>query len=181
MVPTNYLFETQFIPTHSSSFFNSSRYFRETIVAMKQVLLLVIFVAFWEASSIVANTNNTGGEENGFNPMPKTTVRVKNLLDEGLTFIIHCKSKNDDLGPHVIQPNAAYEWSFHRNFFGRTLFFCGIHWVDGSIVYDIYKTSRDFRRCSADCYWEVTNKALYGYAQDSPNKDIEVPWSPPQN
>ncbi|KAK7349441.1 hypothetical protein VNO77_06813 [Canavalia gladiata] len=180
MVPTNlgYLRRnfTQHIPAVSSI---HQRYFRETIVAMKQVLLLVIFVAFWEASSAVANPN-TGGEENGFNPMPKTTVRVRNLLGEGLTLIIHCKSKNDDLGPHLIQPNDTYEWSFHRNFFGRTLFFCGIHWIHGSIVYDIYKTSRDFRRCSTDCYWEITNKALYGYTQVPQELDIEVPWPAPK-
>ncbi|KAK7349442.1 hypothetical protein VNO77_06814 [Canavalia gladiata] len=144
---------------------------------MKQVLLLAISIVFWEAAFVVANTNTQGEGDWLIYPLPKTTVRVANLLDQGLTFTIHCKSRDDDLGPHVVYNNDAYEWSFHRNFFGTTLFFCGIHWRDGSIVYDIYKTSRDFSRCSTDCYWEVKNNALYGYTQIPQEIDIEVPWS----
>ncbi|KAK7349443.1 hypothetical protein VNO77_06815 [Canavalia gladiata] len=150
---------------------------------MKQVFLLVILTAIWEASSVVANTNNTRGKEDGLiNPVtPRSFVRVTNLLNEGLPFTIHCKSRDDDLGAHDVSNKGTYQWSFHRNIFGTTLFFCGIHWRDGSMVYDVYKASRDIDRCFTNCYWEVTNNALIGYTQKPFKQDIQVPWQKPKN
>ncbi|RDX81250.1 S-protein-like 2, partial [Mucuna pruriens] len=136
-----------------------------------------ILIAFWEPTSTVPSEIKFHFP----NPIAKTNVQVANILNNGLSFTIHCKSKDDDLGVHEIPKGGTYKFEFRRNFFGRTLFFCGIRWSGGFIVYDIYKTSRDFRRCSTQCYWEVGNKALYGYTQSPPEIDITVPWPKPNN
>ncbi|CAN6805814.1 unnamed protein product [Brassica oleracea] len=41
----------------------------------------------------------------------KTTVQISNRLSGGLTLILHCKSKNNDLGVQTLAPDSS--WSFH--------------------------------------------------------------------
>lgn len=146
------------------------------ILGMKHIFLVALSIAFWEASSAMSNKSKEAHGDSFPNPMPKTTVRVLNLLNKGLTLTIHCKSGNDDLGVHVVQNQGQYQWHFHRNYLGTTLFFCGITWSDGSIVYDIYRTNRDYRRCSTQCDWIVTNDALLGFTQEPREQDITVKW-----
>ncbi|OVA13122.1 Plant self-incompatibility S1 [Macleaya cordata] len=63
--------------------------------------------------------------------------------------VIHCRSKDDDLGEHSIPYGQTYTWSFHPNFIRTTLFWCGIgYWdvkagraVQGS--FKIYEYIRD--------------------------------------
>ncbi|GAV64192.1 Self-incomp_S1 domain-containing protein, partial [Cephalotus follicularis] len=83
---------------------------------------------------------------------------------------IHCKSKNDDLGIHVISSGQSYGWGFKINFWQTTLFFCGFTTEKGRGVYDIYKASRDNLRCLNDygsgntCFWDVEDDGVHGYA-----------------
>ena len=38
------------------------------------------------------------------------------------TLTVHCKSKNDDLGEHVLRTGENYSWNFKENFWRSTLF-----------------------------------------------------------
>lgn len=51
-------------------------------------------------------------------------VQITNKLKGDLMLIVHCKSKNDDFGVHVIFPSENYRFSFGHNFFAKTLFYC---------------------------------------------------------
>ncbi|KAF4367261.1 hypothetical protein G4B88_026768 [Cannabis sativa] len=53
----------------------------------------------------------------------KTTVKIFNDLDDNFDLTIHCKSKDDDLGIHVIPPWDVFSWKFRVNFSGTTLYF----------------------------------------------------------
>ncbi|KAF8406895.1 hypothetical protein HHK36_006016 [Tetracentron sinense] len=105
------------------------------------------------------------------------TVYVYNKLEGGKTLIIHCKSKDDDLGVHVLPVDGMLQWSFTNNFFHTTLFWCDIQWerspggdwVRGS--FNIYRSHRDIDRCGTNCLWYVKEDALY-----SPNMDGD--WEP---
>ncbi|KAG5017841.1 hypothetical protein AAZX31_08G343100 [Glycine max] len=136
------------------------------ILSMKQVFSLAIFIAFWELSSVVAD----GGDV--------TIVQVSNNLKQGLSFTIHCKTNNKDLGTQVVNPNYYERFKLHRdNAPGSTFLFCKITWRDASILYVLYQDARDFRRrCTTDCNWEVNNKNLLGINQYSENPDIIVQW-----
>jgi hypothetical protein len=48
-------------------------------------------------------------------------VRIFNGLG-GDDFNVHCKSKDDNLGDHVIHNNEYYHWEFRPNIWGTTLF-----------------------------------------------------------
>lgn len=105
------------------------------------VLLLTLF-AFINGSSR-CNADGIGAH-----------VRVTNMLKGKMNLQIHCKSKNDDLGKHVIPYTKHYEFSFIPNIFLRTLFFCSfvsnnqLHW------FDIFVGGRD-EYCSNLCPWTI--------------------------
>ena len=60
----------------------------------------------------------------GLYPDKKTYVRIINELGDSIDLNHHCKSKDDDLGIHVLAPHQFFEFSFVPNFLGTTLFFC---------------------------------------------------------
>ncbi|XP_031374191.1 S-protein homolog 27-like [Punica granatum] len=95
-----------------------------------------------------------------------------------MSFTIHCKSKNDDLKTHVVEPGQKYGFRFRVDFFGTTLFFCGAKWHGGHVVFDIYKADRDdMYRCPYHCRWEARGDAIVGYMEHYPNPDIVIPWN----
>ena len=51
---------------------------------------------------------------------PLTRITVKNNNDYLLG--IHCKSKDDDLGFHILKQGELYGWKFHVNLGDSTLF-----------------------------------------------------------
>ncbi|GAV64185.1 Self-incomp_S1 domain-containing protein [Cephalotus follicularis] len=100
-------------------------------------------------------------------------VRITNTMASNVT--IHCKSKNDDLGIHVIPSGQYYEWGFRVNLWGTTLFFCGFTTKKGGGVYDIFEAKRDVPRCrDHTCYWGVKDDGVHGYNGDA--TDIWFKW-----
>ncbi|PKI64257.1 hypothetical protein CRG98_015367 [Punica granatum] len=100
------------------------------------------------------------------------SVSISNQLPNGAPFTIHCKSKDDDLGTHVIGAGQSYEFSFRINFWETTLFFCGLGKQGGHVDFDIYKVPY---RCD-DCKWQVRGDAVVGLGMDPDSKDIVIPW-----
>ncbi|GAV74889.1 Self-incomp_S1 domain-containing protein, partial [Cephalotus follicularis] len=86
----------------------------------------------------------------------KTHVNVLNRLNGDV--IIHCKSKDDDVGSHLIHVGQSYDLNFRVNFIGTTLFFCSIISTEGSIDFDLYNAKRDMWRCPTQCDWIATKK-----------------------
>ncbi|KAL7219511.1 hypothetical protein ACSBR2_012547 [Camellia fascicularis] len=100
--------------------------------------------------------------------LKKVHVYLINQLEPEKTLNVHCKSKDDDLGPQQLSFNQTYEWTFHNNFFDRTLFWCEMDWqktpgiqVSGS--FNIYKGNRDQRRCGKRCSWKIEETGLYSF------------------
>ncbi|WKA06274.1 hypothetical protein VitviT2T_024183 [Vitis vinifera] len=90
-------------------------------------------------------------------PYGKAHVRLTNLLGPGSSVTIHCQSKDDDLGVHVLPFKDSFEWSFKPNFLVlTTLFFCKIQWQDKVMSFDSYREARDIEDCGKFCYWDIT-------------------------
>ena len=67
-------------------------------------------------------------------------VRVSNNLNQGLSFTIHCKTNNQDLGTQVVNPGYFERFELHHgNAAGTKFLFCKITWRDASIDYAIYQ------------------------------------------
>ncbi|CAI0459046.1 unnamed protein product, partial [Linum tenue] len=46
------------------------------------------------------------------------------LSDPSGQLLVHCKSKEDDLGLHYIAVNDEFQWHFRNEVFKQTLFWC---------------------------------------------------------
>ncbi|PKI35806.1 S-protein homolog 2-like [Punica granatum] len=108
----------------------------------------------------------------------KLTVEIFNKLPNGMPLTIHCKSKDDDLGTHVLAVGQSFSFKFRVNIFGSTLFFCGASWQGGQLVFDIYDADRDNNvRCNERCEWEATKDGIEGFMEDDPDPDLHFPWN----
>lgn len=81
-------------------------------------------------------------------------VSISNSLKHGGDLTIHCKSKDDDLGVHLLRHGQSISWNFGRNLFGNTLFYCSFQWNDDLRWFDIYRQIRDSEKCTS-CYWFI--------------------------
>ncbi|XP_062104467.1 S-protein homolog 6-like [Humulus lupulus] len=107
----------------------------------------------------------------------KTTVQIHNELDNGTKLTVHCKSKDDDLGSHILGNKEVFEWKFRINFAGTTLFYCGLTWEGASRTFDIFDAPRDSNRCASTCIWRIRNDGVHGYHDiDQKDDDIHFKW-----
>ncbi|KAI3461239.1 hypothetical protein Pfo_017902 [Paulownia fortunei] len=96
-------------------------------------------------------------------------VQVMNQLEDEMHMNVHCRSREDDLGYHVLEVGGATQWSFTVNFWGTTLFYCDVQWGDSNWYhFDAYDVERDNYRCKSICRWMISkNGSLYGYNEES--------------
>ncbi|KAI4323482.1 hypothetical protein L6164_023081 [Bauhinia variegata] len=77
---------------------------------------------------------------------PKVKVEIFNALEGGSNLNLHCQSKDDDLGTHVVQSGQSYQFEFHPNLvIHNTLFYCNFDWPDDQWLhhFDVYDESQD--------------------------------------
>ncbi|XP_004516956.1 S-protein homolog 5-like, partial [Cicer arietinum] len=82
-------------------------------------------------------------------------VSITNTLENNKVLTVHCKSADDDLGVRVLAFNDGFDWSFRKNFFGTTQFYCSFKWEGEFHWFDIYVAFRD--PCS-ECKWVISQK-----------------------
>ncbi|KAL3536019.1 hypothetical protein ACH5RR_004480 [Cinchona calisaya] len=101
--------------------------------------------------------------------LEKVHVTVINGLGNGRIMSIHCQSRDDDLGNHILPDGHATEWSFRVNIWGTTVFYCDVTWIDSSMHhFDAYSHRRDHNRCKRDCIWMIKDDGhLYAHNPDS--------------
>lgn len=97
----------------------------------------------------------------------KWTVHVMNDLTHDQKLLVHCQSKDNNLGEHRVNVGSEYYWSFRINFWETTLFWCqlkkpnGQHasfeafWVEKHSIWLYY-------RClDSACYWHAKDDGIY--------------------
>ncbi|KEH34412.1 putative plant self-incompatibility S1 [Medicago truncatula] len=91
---------------------------------------------------------------------PTVTVTIINKVVElpnPQSLIVHCKSKDNDLGNHVLRVGESYSFSFRPVIFPitkNTLFYCSFSWpLKPRLHYlDVYDESN--AKCT-DCTWKI--------------------------
>lgn len=132
------------------------------------VLLLLIIVAFFHGQKVCAKSPRKS-------LFPKTRVYVYNNLGNEIALNLHCKSKDDDLGLHLLKNGEFFVWKFGVNIISTTRFTCKMEWRNVSGIFDIYLDSRDSERCNV-CVWKVSQNGVRGYSQGGFHQQIWFRW-----
>lgn len=95
-------------------------------------------------------------------------VSIVNKLVENIDLTVHCKSKDNDLGIHVLHYGQSISWSFGLNYFGETRFYCSFQWNGGKLHwFDIYVERRDIGTCKT-CDWFIVETSACRYEKQGP-------------
>ncbi|XP_015867633.1 S-protein homolog 5-like [Ziziphus jujuba] len=133
-----------------------------------QWLLVVVFLV------VVANTTSRRIEA-------KTLVTMANLLGPDLVMNVHCKSKDDDLGPHSVPYKVAnYSFRFEPNLWETTQFWCRFLWTGGDHYFDIYIDTRDALKCNEICTWKIYTDGPCMYDRYKEEYSLCHDWNPPK-
>lgn len=93
---------------------------------MKHVLIIFMFLAIYVFSTLHACVIE-----------PEYRVQIQNLIPDS-NILVHCKSKNDDLGDHQLSYNDDFHWKFCEATFHNTLYFCHFSWDSQEQVFDVF-------------------------------------------
>ena len=92
-------------------------------------------------------------------------------LGNGMDLQLHCKSRNDDLGIHVLANQQFFEWHFRNNVWGTTRFYCFLFSKSWKNSFDVYYQGM----CSAHCNWFVRQNGTCLETRE-PYRSFCYPW-----
>ncbi|CAL1358820.1 unnamed protein product [Linum trigynum] len=85
-------------------------------------------------------------------------IEVINKLSSKV-LIVHCQSKDDDMGAHGISINESISWQFELDSFRATLFWCNLVVEDKRLSFDAYDEDR--HRNFYISVWDISGEGLF--------------------
>ncbi|KAK9755483.1 hypothetical protein RND81_01G028800 [Saponaria officinalis] len=120
------------------------------------ILILVLALVL-----VVAQSNNVTNCE-----FMKYIVHVVNDLPNNEALKVHCKSKDTDLGEHILGTSQEVNWSFRVNVFCTTLYYCDMQWSKAHGRFNVFEgIDADLTKaCNyKDCSWRVRVDGVFLY------------------
>ncbi|KAK6144731.1 hypothetical protein DH2020_021551 [Rehmannia glutinosa] len=91
---------------------------------------------------------------------PKVVVHVaNNLPPNSAPLLLHCSSKDDDLGIHTLAINQEFNWSFCENITKSTLFQCTLRAGQSEKSFDAYEAGKREKCNHNQCHWVAKDDA----------------------
>ncbi|KAL5701517.1 hypothetical protein ACHQM5_026843 [Ranunculus cassubicifolius] len=115
--------------------------------------------------------------------LSKVHVEVHNSIAPDKNMNVHCRSKDNNLGDHTVIYGQYYTWDFHVNFWGTTLFWCSVDWIDNQGIYvhgsfKIYDFNRDALKCDKMCVWSAQQDGVYFISPEVNHiPELMFPWT----
>ncbi|CAN0924578.1 S-protein homolog 5 [Linum grandiflorum] len=82
--------------------------------------------------------------------------------------MVHCKSKDDDLGPHFVPANNEYEFRFKPGVFKQTLFWCHVAAPNNrKATFDVFNNKLIKNEIRNNLYWKLKDDGVYLSAVDN--------------
>lgn len=99
-------------------------------------------------------------------PLSRWKVVIFSQLNPGENLLVHCKSKDNDLGEHSLQVSQNFSWKFKENLFSTTLFWCTLTTSSKKkVTMDVFWPERHnwlAIRCSyRTCIWVAQDDGIY--------------------
>ncbi|KAL1196895.1 putative S-protein4 [Cardamine amara subsp. amara] len=143
------------------------------MVNSPKINLNSIFCSMFIISIVVISLICSEANEDPRGPVVRVTIQNDNDYLLG----VHCKSRDDDIGFHILAKGQLIRWKFRQYFHFSTLFFCGFS--QGQIkkgVFEVYNAPRDIYRCTQNCTWMAKSDGLYGYADVPKGATLIYKW-----
>lgn len=97
-------------------------------------------------------------------PLSQWQVTILNQMAAS-TLVVHCKSKDDDLGEHVLATLAKYDWTFKENLLQTTLYWCNFSSKYGQVTGDVFWPEKGTwlsEQCEHNsCLWAAGDQGIY--------------------
>lgn len=126
------------------------------------VILLSILLSFYIIPSLNAFSLPTINKSSW--DLPESVVNITNSLPSGPPLVIHCASKDDDFGFHTLKRQETFSFTFKRNIFGRTLYFCHFWWGSKNVFIDVFKGYSCRNKASqviSECDYSAREDGIY--------------------
>ncbi|KAK5813442.1 hypothetical protein PVK06_028892 [Gossypium arboreum] len=90
-------------------------------------------------------------------------IYTVNGLSKDQTLLVHCKSKDDDLGIHNLTIGSEFTWKFRPRFFGGTLFWCYMAYDNLHASFKAFWDNQAFYNwCDwGTCFWIAKDDGIY--------------------
>ncbi|CAN1131323.1 S-protein homolog 11 [Linum perenne] len=111
----------------------------------------------------------------------KTHVYVTNELGAKESLIVHCQSKDDDLGIHHLSDGATFTWKFTPAFLPFTTeFWCYVAPVHTAVHvhFTAYIDDKEPIFLGEQIYWLVKREGVCIKHNDTGEISVEYKWSP---
>lgn len=111
-----------------------------------------------------------------FNVYLRVTVDIMNgLPPNSPPLLVHCKSKDDDLGNQTLTRWKTFFWRFKPAVFGTTLFWCNLWWGSKQVKFEVYNENLGEGQCLVGhkeahdpnykdinmCHWQARADGIY--------------------
>lgn len=110
----------------------------------------------------------------------KVRVEIINDMNPSAELSVHCKSGDDDLGPHVLQNGDSYSFKFRVNFIQSTQFYCNFQWTSNGAVqshwFDIYDALNLKTSGCNKCIWKIRQNNLCRIIAGKSEDSCCFPW-----
>ncbi|KAG7634552.1 Plant self-incompatibility S1 [Arabidopsis suecica] len=144
----------------------------------------IIFTLALEFSDVTAEAPD------GFLPLAKKHVVIRNTVKNGEELNIHCKSSENNLGHIHLKHGHTWDFRFLVNISKSTKFRCHFWWYAGNkkffnYWFDIFTVSRDDKPSGRypvcqECIWDLSDYGPEGYICRI-NRDKSEPWCFPMD
>ncbi|GFP93561.1 hypothetical protein PHJA_001500500 [Phtheirospermum japonicum] len=93
---------------------------------------------------------------------PKVTVHVANFLSQSSQLLLHCSSRNDDLGIQTVPVNYEFRWTFCTDsVWHSTLYNCEFRTGQKRKNIIAYEEARREFCINNQCYWSARDDGIY--------------------
>ncbi|KAI3469982.1 hypothetical protein Pfo_026645 [Paulownia fortunei] len=101
-------------------------------------------------------------EIKAFKFLGKHNINIySDLPKNSSSLILHCASKDDDIGKHILYPGQVFSWHFRNNFFATTLFFCHFWWGSKQKSIVVFKGNWDRDNYYHTYSYSVNSDGIY--------------------
>lgn len=97
---------------------------------------------------------------------------VNNLPQQSPPLMIHCASKNNDLGNHTLYLNQEFYFKFCESFIAVTIFSCQFSWDSKKKDLDVFNANSRKLCKTGLCYWAAKSDGIY-FSNDAKTKALQ--------